>query len=420
MNAQSNFSRLINLFCEEPYRLFFPLGIVIGMFGVSHWLFFALGVTKSCSGIFHASIQMQGYMSCFIIGFLMTAMPRFAAAPHATKGELFSFLTLTLGITVFLTLAWYVAAYACFVLWLLAIMRFALSRVLGRRDRKVYPPTEFVWIPIGIFHGLVGSIIMMIGMLSSASMWTVNVGKPMLLQGFLFSIVLGIGGFLGPRLMGVQQLINPENLRNKEASCAPSSLEKIRKERMMIHVSAGFLLFATFWLEGFDQKYLAYGLRALIVTAEFLFTGALPTPPRVKAVFAWLLWLSFWMVALGSWGEFLFPNYRVIMLHLVFLGGFSLMTFSVGTVVILSHAGEMPILYGRLPVLWIVGAGVLMALVIRFSADFFPINYFTFLGTAAAIWLTGALSWFFFVLPKVFRSPEPGTFDREHESVKKK
>src|SRR3990172_8047764 len=102
-----SFARILNLFSREPYRLFFPLGILIGMFGVSHWLFFALGWTQSYSNVFHASIQMQGYMSCFIIGFLLTAMPRFASAPSASKQELFSFLVLTLGIAVFLQMGWF-------------------------------------------------------------------------------------------------------------------------------------------------------------------------------------------------------------------------------------------------------------------------------------------------------------------------
>ena len=412
-----NFARTLNLFSREPYRLFFPLGILIGMFGVSHWLLFALGWTQSYSGAFHSSIQMQGYMSCFIIGFLLTAMPRFASAPSASKWELFSFLFLTLGIAVFLQMSWFVAADVLFVCWLLAILRFAAVRFLNRRDKKVMPPTEFVWIPIGIFHGILGSALLVIGKLFSCPDWVVHVGKPMMLQGFLFSVVIGVGGFLGPRLMGVQQLINPDNIK-KEAACAPAAMEIIRKQRIVMHLMAGMILFLTFWLEGIGFKAVAYALRAIVVTGEFLFTGVLPGPPRVKSVFALMLWISFIMVTFGSWGEFFFPKYRVAMLHFVFLGGFSLMTFAVGTVVVLSHAGEGGKLYRPLPVLWLVLVCVLGALVFRVSADLFPAQYFNLLGKAAAIWLMGALIWFLFILPKVFRFPEDGTFEREHEKAK--
>lgn len=45
-------------------------------------------------------------------------------------------------------------------------------------------------------------------------------------------------------------------------------------------------------------------------------------------------------IFLGSWAAFIFSSYRVAMLHLVFLGGYSLMTFTVATMVITSHAGK--------------------------------------------------------------------------------
>jgi len=82
---------MLKVICREPYRLFFPLGILMGTVGISHWLFYALGWMKSYSGFFHSSIQILSYMNCFIIGFLLTALPRFTGAKHATKNELFLF-----------------------------------------------------------------------------------------------------------------------------------------------------------------------------------------------------------------------------------------------------------------------------------------------------------------------------------------
>ena len=408
---------MLERFCREPYRVFFPLGIMIGLYGVGHWLFYGLGWIKNYSGLMHAFIQMQGYLGCFIIGFLLTAMPRLASAPTATKRELFSFLVLTLGIPVFLSYRLWPLADLFFILWLLSIACFAVKRILVKRETKVSPPTEFVWIPIGILNGVIGSSLLALGHLALLPAWALSVGKPMVFQGFLFSIVLGVGGFLGPRLMGVQQLIQPENIR-KEEPCVPGMVAMVRKRRIQVHLTAGILLFLSFWFEGLGAPVLAYGLRAIIVSGIFLFTGALPLVPRVRHAFTWLLWLSFWMVALGSWVEFLFPSHRVIALHLVFLGGFSLMTFAVGTVVVLSHAGEVQRLYKPLPILWFVASCVLGALGLRISADFFPAKYFNLLALAAVIWMTGALSWLLFILPRIFRTPGDWTFEREHQKSK--
>ena len=74
------------LICREPYRLLFPLGALFGCLGVGHWLLYALQ-WSSASNLFHASIQMTAYMYCFIAGFLMTALPRFASAPPASTAR---------------------------------------------------------------------------------------------------------------------------------------------------------------------------------------------------------------------------------------------------------------------------------------------------------------------------------------------
>jgi len=44
-------------FAAEPWRLFFPLGVVLAWAGVSHWLFVWLGVVENTSSAFHAIAQ---------------------------------------------------------------------------------------------------------------------------------------------------------------------------------------------------------------------------------------------------------------------------------------------------------------------------------------------------------------------------
>src|SRR3989338_9184364 len=73
---------------REPFRLFFPLAVGFGCLGVGHWLAYALGWRQSYSGFYHASLQVGAYMSCFIVGFLLTALPRFSATAPASNLEL--------------------------------------------------------------------------------------------------------------------------------------------------------------------------------------------------------------------------------------------------------------------------------------------------------------------------------------------
>src|SRR3989338_7969604 len=92
---------IVQIICREPCRLFFPLGVWMGTVGLSPWFFYAFGLSKTYSGFFHSSVQMLAYMNCFITGFLMTFIPRFTGAAHASKRELFSFLLLLCGIVLF-------------------------------------------------------------------------------------------------------------------------------------------------------------------------------------------------------------------------------------------------------------------------------------------------------------------------------
>ena len=61
----------------DPYRIFFPLGIILGAIGVSIWPLYYYGVTEGYSGRAHAFTQTDGFLYAFIVGFLLTAIPRF-------------------------------------------------------------------------------------------------------------------------------------------------------------------------------------------------------------------------------------------------------------------------------------------------------------------------------------------------------
>ena len=61
----------------DPYRIFFPLGVLLGTAGVSIWLLYWLGLTAGYSGRAHAFVQIEGFLYAFIAGFLLTAIPRF-------------------------------------------------------------------------------------------------------------------------------------------------------------------------------------------------------------------------------------------------------------------------------------------------------------------------------------------------------
>src|SRR5438128_11231971 len=69
----------------DPYRIFFPLGIVLGAMGVSIWPLYYFGITDGYSGRAHAFVQTDGFLYSFIAGFLLTAIPRFTGTEPPSR-----------------------------------------------------------------------------------------------------------------------------------------------------------------------------------------------------------------------------------------------------------------------------------------------------------------------------------------------
>src|SRR5215471_8126085 len=78
---------------REPYRLFFPLGILFGLAGVAIWPLYSFGLTATYSGRSHALVQTGGFLYAFIAGFLLTAVPRFTGTKVPSSAAQYTLAT---------------------------------------------------------------------------------------------------------------------------------------------------------------------------------------------------------------------------------------------------------------------------------------------------------------------------------------
>ena len=76
--------RIWRMVLEEPYRVFFPLGMLAGIWGVLMWPMFYAGWLKFYPGEAHTRMMIGGFMGAFVLGFLGTAFPRLAGNRSAT------------------------------------------------------------------------------------------------------------------------------------------------------------------------------------------------------------------------------------------------------------------------------------------------------------------------------------------------
>src|SRR5262245_37854230 len=100
----------------EPYRLLFPLGALLAWAGVLHWLLLASGAIEEYRSTFHAIAQIQGFMTCFAVGFLFTFIPRRTGGPPASAWQIAVAVVAPVATTAFAWFEWWVPSQACWVI----------------------------------------------------------------------------------------------------------------------------------------------------------------------------------------------------------------------------------------------------------------------------------------------------------------
>lgn len=373
---------------SEPFRIFFPLGVLFAWIGVGHWLMYSLGVTETYSCKSHGLVQMQAFMMAFATGFLLTALPRRTQTPVVTWVEMTALAAALVITTAGAILEnWIVSEIAYAALFVL-IGQFALRRFIGRAAGR-RPPAAFVLVPIAALQGFAGAVLLAVAELRGAPAWTSNLGRLMVEQGVFLCLAIGIGGLVLPLMGGAPP---------------PPDLGSSPRERSkaIAYGAAGAAIFASLVLEqaGFERS--GPLLRAMVVAIGLgLGAGAWRAPGKTGA-HRKLVWLSAWLMPTGLIASALWPDYRVAALHILFIGGFALMAFGVATHVALGHLNMERLGLGRPPAVIILGAAFMIALIMRLMADASD-AYFGHLGWAAAIWIAGSAAWLIFFGPKMMR-----------------
>jgi uncharacterized protein involved in response to NO len=374
----------------EPFRLFFPLGAVLAGVGVSHWLFYGIGLLSTYSCELHGFVQMQAFMMSFAVGFLFTAVPRRTrSAPPSTIEMLAVAAALVAIVAAALAERWEIVQ-ATYALVFVILLQFAVRRFLGGAAGR-RPPAAFVLVPIGILHGLVGAVFILVATEELAPPSAMRFGKLLVEQGVFLCFVVGIGSLVLPLMSGTPP---PPDLGSSP----------VERRKAFFYAVAGLAILASFVLEQAGWVRFGPSLRAGVVAVALATgagTGRLPGKPGFHRR---LVWLSVWLIPVGLIASALWPDYRVPALHILFIGGFGLMAFGVATHVSLGHLGLEALALGRPPAVVALALGLTLALMGRVAADASD-TYFDHLAWAAASWLLGTAIWLAFFLPKYLRRP---------------
>ncbi len=194
-------------FYQEPFRIFFPTGLLLGMIGVALWPAYYAGWISVYPSISHARLMIEGFMGSFIIGFLGTAGPRITSTASFSGKAVLSLLTLLL-----LAAGLHFGGTNRSGDFLFTFCIATLLFLIGKRfiRRKDSPPPNFALVALGLLNGLAGAILL--GLFENqlyAKCY--RLGAMFLEQGFVLLPILGIAPFLLPKLLNMSVPEAPES-----------------------------------------------------------------------------------------------------------------------------------------------------------------------------------------------------------------
>ena len=381
------------IYFAEPFRIFFPLGLFLGAIGVALWPLFVWHAIGFYPAQAHVRLMIEGLMGSFIIGFLGTAGPRLLDATPLIAAE--SCLLFVLQIVgAFLHIAQkQTTGDIVFLTTLLLFVGMMAKRAGARND---LPPPQFVLVLFGLLNAIAGIFVITAAKSLTNESVANRLGSLMLNEGFVLFPILGVGAFFFPKLLGGAKP-EPTDLRIATT---------LWIKRALIAALTAFAIWISFVVEALGWPRTAAVVRGLTTLIYFVRQGHLLEKPRGPPFLAYCFRLGALLLITGLFLPMALPTYRVASLHLTFIGGFSVILFTVSTRVIIGHAGQSHLFRKRLRFLVAALTLLVIAMIARVSADFIPHARNSHLVYAALIWLLAATVWAVVLTPKLSLSEE--------------
>jgi uncharacterized protein involved in response to NO len=362
---------------RDPFRILFPLAIVLAWLAVLPWVLFGTGVIRAWLGVYHALTMTQGFLVAAAVGFLGTMLPRRTGGPPMSSAELVIAVVGLCVMPVALIASNVTLAEAACLIVLADLVQFAFRR-LRRAARPM--PAPFVFLPIGLACGIAGAVLVGAGALG-APLRVLVLGRSFAQEGLMLALVLAVA----PMLASI--------IGHDRGQLAPS-----RRREQRLHLAAGALFLASFAVQHMASERAGLLMRGVVVAAELIVASQLWRWPSAPGLHRRLFWLALACVPLGLLAAGVQPNYRIAWMHLTFVSGFSLLVFAVTFHVTFMHTGREALAKLRPWPVAVVGALVLLATLARASAERLAGHYFEALAVASSLWLLGAVIWGVFVL----------------------
>lgn len=359
-----------------PYQLYFPLGLLNAVLAVGVWFVQDLQWFDTPSLLIHSKLIAGGFIWSFIVGFLMTAIPRMTGTDSASLLEyLVSGALLVAGICS----AWIADPrffYSLQMLLVVFLLVYGGRRIL--RTMKT-PPVFFSHVGLAMLLALGGSY----------SYFSGNsfMGLHLYHLGAILLLIFGIGTRFFSFLSGL-----PSEFESEES----------RGSRYLFH-ACGAMVAIFLYLAGQGNSLAYLGLSLLSLVYLLRIWKVQRSSDRPSALKYAVRFVAA-MIPLAFFLTWVRPVMFVTWFHLLFIGCFGLITLSVATRVTLAH-GSYPVDFEKQSrALWLMFVFLVLGTASRvlygFSFDLWKKSY---LHAAAVFWILAVVCWCWTFLPKIFK-----------------
>jgi uncharacterized protein involved in response to NO len=386
----------LHSFLKDPFRFFFPLGWLAGVLGVGLWLPLTWGEPSFYPVQTHRLTMIGGFLLAFVTGFLTTALPQFTSTASLRLREFFLLVTSQLGAIGF-ALGGIASAHYLFVfLTLIILSEFAARRFFKRNEN---PPFTFIFIGAGLLLWGMASIALVLDQFQRIPAMIVEPARSIYFHGALLCLVIGVGGRLIPGILEWRKTVAEQRSRYENAESYPKAIPASLWVALLVFM--GSYLF-----EGQIQSQFLWLLRACVTLYVALRYWKLYRLPSERTGFTWGIWIACWCFVVGMLMPVLWPTGGIHGVHMVFIGGFSLLTILIATRVTLAHGtGDKELESSSLIVKALIFFFIL-SMFTRVTAIVWPAAYRSHLGYAALLWIAGIVLWAYRFIPRMLNNFE--------------
>ena len=336
------------LWATEPFRIFFPLGLVAAVFGLLLWPLHYAGWWEVYPAIQHPRILILGFGAAFVFGFLGTAWPRSTGTPPLRSAEIAVLAAAWLaGQSSFAAgaITWGdgFATASCLSLVIMLGIRWVTAR--DRASPAVLLPLLHLWFVSAV-------LLCWATGLASQSVRGQTLLRLLVYQGFLLIPLFGAGAIIFPGIL--------------DRSAAS------RGRCTMILIPVVFAILLSFAIEAWGMMRLGNGIRFAAILAWAFGPVAMPGRDRASGTRPWALRMAWAMIASGFACRIIWPQQVFAFEHFLFLGGFSqLMLLAADRFAVEYDRGQESVSTQSVRWRWIVWLMVLTAAT-RATADLVP------------------------------------------------